>query len=349
MALTVQQIAETLGAALEGDGAVEITGVAGLHEAAAGQVSFLSNPRYTPAVADTRASAVVVGESWKGDCPCALLRVADPDKAFAQLVALLAPPAITPVPGVHPTAVVADDVVLGDAVSIGAHCVLQPGVRVGDRTAIEPGCFLGHGTQVGADGHLYPNVSMREYTEIGDRCIIHNGTVIGSDGYGYIPEEKDGRLVVTKIPQVGRVVIGDDVEIGANVAIDRARFGVTRIGNSVKIDNLVHIAHNVEIGNQTGIVAQVGIAGSTRIGARTIIWGQAGVGGHVSVGSDVRVGGRAGITKDVPDGAHVSGFPAMPHRNAKRLHAHMMDLPRLRERVKALEARIQELEETGKG
>ena len=290
------------------------------------------------------ASAVIVGEDWEDKCPAVLIRVKDVDRAFDKAVALFAPPPPAITPGIHPTAVIAGDVRLGKDVAVGPYCVLEPGVRVGDRTVISAGCYLGHGTVVGKDGRLYPHVSVREGTCIGDRAIIHSGVVIGSDGYGFVPEEKNGKLVITKIPQTGTVEIGDDVEIGANATIDRARFGKTRIGNSVKIDNLVQVGHNVVVGDCSGIVAQVGISGSTTIGSRVLLYGQAGVAGHLHIGDGAVIGAQAGVSKDVAPGAHVRGTPAMPDEKMGESHANVMRLPHLKKRVAELERRLAETE-----
>lgn len=342
MKLTAAELARKLGSSVEGDGAVEVRGVAGVREAREGDVTFMANPRYAADVASTKASVVIVGRDWSKPCSApAVIRADDPDKAFAQIAMWFAPPPVVPVPGVHPTAVVAGNVQLGEGVSIGPHCVLEPGVRVGARTVIYAGCYLGHGVTVGDDGKLYPLVSVREHCVIGHRVIVHNGTVIGSDGFGYTVDKQGVRH---KIPQIGIVVIGDDVEIGANVTIDRARFGKTRIGNGVKIDNLVQVAHNVSIGDHAVVVAQVGIAGSAEIGSHTILAGQAGVAGHIVVGDGCVVGGQSAVTKDVPPKTYVSGYPAMPHDKATRLHAHMMRLPELKKRVAELAARLEALE-----
>jgi UDP-3-O-[3-hydroxymyristoyl] glucosamine N-acyltransferase len=338
--MTAAEIAGKIGGVLEGDGSAEIKGLAGLNDAAAGDITFLFNPRYASAVAGTRASAVIVNEDWKGECQCAVIRVKNADRAFSSLASLFAPKQLRFEPGVHPTAVVAAGVKLGEQVSIGPHCVLEAGVRIGDRTVLVAGCYLGHGTQVGKDCKFYPGVSTREGVIIGDRVIIHNGAVIGSDGFGYV---NDGGKW-TKIPQIGIVVIGDDVEIGANATIDRARFGKTIIGNGVKIDNLVQIAHNVKVGDNTAMASQVGISGSTTIGKNVQLGGQAGLAGHITVGDNAVVGAQGGVTKDVPAATFVSGYPAMPHDKAKKMHASIMLLPALKERVKQLEKRWAELE-----
>jgi UDP-3-O-[3-hydroxymyristoyl] glucosamine N-acyltransferase len=215
---------------------------------------------------------------------------------------------------------------------------------VGDRTVIGAGCYVGHGARIGADCRFYANVSIREGTITGDRVTVHNGAVIGSDGFGYVQEAGEWK----KIPQIGIVEIGNDVEIGANVAIDRARFGKTVVGNGVKIDNLVQVAHNVIIGDNTAMAAQVGISGSSTIGKNVMLGGQAGLAGHIKVGDNSVVGAQAGVTKDVPPAVFVSGYPAMPHIKSQKAHAHVMRLPALRKRVKELEQRIVELEDIAK-
>lgn len=340
MAHTVGSIAKAIGGSVEGDAGTPIFGVAGLREAETGELSFLANPKYAPAVAATHASAVIVGAGFQGPCNCALIRVDNPDKGFTQAVMLLAPPPVEPVAGVHPTAVVAPDAKIGAGASVGPQCVIEPGVIIGARCVIGAGCYIGYGCRVGDDCRFHPHVSLREHVKVGSRCIIHNGAVVGSDGFGYY---KQGEAWV-KIPQVGVVEIGDDVEIGANTTIDRARFGRTVIGNGVKLDNLVQIAHNVRVGENTAMAAQTGISGSTVIGRRVQMGGQSGATGHISIGDDAVVLGGSGVTKNVPAGAKVIGFPAAQHDKAARLHAHVARLPELKARVAGLESRIQDLE-----
>jgi UDP-3-O-[3-hydroxymyristoyl] glucosamine N-acyltransferase len=339
--MKIAELARQIDGAFTGDGTVDIHGVAAIHEAVRGDVSFIANPRYAPEAALTKASAVIVTEDWNADCPAALIRVKNSDAAFAKAAALFYTPAPQPVVGVHPSAVVAQDVELGQDVCIGPLCVIESGVKIGVGTVISAQCYVGFGSVIGEKSVLYPQVSLREFVKIGNRTIVHNGTVIGSDGFGY---SVDSQGVRTKIPQIGIVEIGDDVEIGANVAIDRARFGRTKIGNGVKIDNLVQIAHNVIIGDHVVIVSQVGIAGSTSIGDKTILAGQAGVAGHLRIGAGAIIGPRAGVTKDIPDGAHVMGMPAVPIDKMKRTHASIMLLPKMKERITALDHRIRKLE-----
>jgi UDP-3-O-[3-hydroxymyristoyl] glucosamine N-acyltransferase len=341
MPLAVQELARRLGGVVEGDGSLEVKGVAALDQAVAGDLSFLSNPRYAVAVKTTKATAVLVNESWQGESAAVLIRVKNADAAFAQAAGWLARPPVQFRPGIHATAIVAEGVRLGRDVHIGPHCVIESGATIGDRTVLVAACYVGHECEVGADCRFYPMVSLREHTRVGSRVIVHNGAVIGSDGFGYVKEAGHWK----KVPQVGVVEVGDDVEIGANTTIDRARFGVTRIGNGVKIDNLVQVAHNVTIGDDTAIAAQVGIAGSSHIGARVQMGGQAGMAGHLKIGNDSVVGGQAGVLKDVPPATFVSGYPAMPHDEARKAHAHLMLLPELKKRVGDIDLRLKTLEE----
>jgi len=344
--MKLADIAARIGGTLEGSGEIEITGLASLAEAATGEISFLSNPKYAAEVSATAASAVLVNEEWAGECPCALVRVKNADRAFAKVATLLSPPPVTFEPGIHPTAVVAESATVGENVYVGPQCVIEPGVAIGDNTVIVAGCYVGHDAVLGQDCMLRAHVSIRERSRLGDRVTIHDRCVIGSDGFGYTPDENG---VWQKVMQLGIVEIGNDVEIGANVTIDRARFGKTVIGNGVKIDNLVQVAHNVRIGDHAVMAAQVGISGSTHIGRHAQLGGQAGLAGHIRIGDGAVVGAQGGVTKDVPPKTFVSGYPAMDHRKATKMHAHMMRLPELKKRVKALESAIEELKKDTDG
>ena len=339
--LSVAEIAGRLQGRVEGNPEAIITGLAGIREAGQGDMSFIANSRYVAAAAVTKATAVIVAEDWSRPCSATLIRVKNPDKAFAETASWFAPPPVIFQPGIHPTAVVADGAKLGHGVYIGPYCVIEPDVVICDRCIIYAGCYIGHGSLIGEDCKFYPQVTIREYAQIGKRTIIHNGTVIGSDGFGYVQEG----AVRKKIPQIGIVVIGDDVEIGASVTIDRARFGQTRIGNGVKMDNLVMIAHNVTIGDNCVIVAQVGISGSTSIGERTILAGQVGIVGHLEIGSDVIIGAQSGVSKDIPPGTFVTGSPAIMHEKYLKIHAHLMRLPELKEKITLMEERLAKLEQ----
>ncbi len=346
MTCTVASLAERLGGVTEGDATVSVQALASLAEARPGDISFLANLKYESLLALTQATAVIVDRAWQGSWSCrALIRVDNPDKAFAALAPLFGPPPVVRAPGVHPTAVIGAGVVLGRDVHVGPCAVIDDGARIGDRTVIDAQVFVGTGVSIGCDGHLYPQVAIREGCRIGDRVILHCGVVIGGDGYGYnITMSPDGRIVVAKIPQIGIVELGDDVEIGANATVDRARFGRTRIGNSVKIDNLAQIGHNVQVGDLTGIMAQVGIAGSTRIGSGCIIWAQAGLTGHIKVNDRAQVGPRAGVSKDVPPGEYVIGEPAVSKREFVKTLATPRQVEKLKTRVAELEARLALLE-----
>ncbi len=337
--MTVAQLARRVRGVVEGPGDTEIGAVAGLRDAGPGDLTFLGNPKYAPWLARTRASAVLVGTGWRGDHGAAsLIRVDHPERAFATLLPLFAPPPAQRPEGLHPTAIIGAGAVLGEGVAVGPYAVVGPGCRIGARTVIESHVVLGDGCLLGEDCLLHAHVSVRERVVLGSRVVVHNGSVLGSDGYGYtVSLDADGRPVAAKIPQVGRVEIGDDVEIGANVTIDRARFGATRIGNGVKIDNLVQIAHNVEIGDNSGIVAQVGISGSTRVGSGVVVWGQAGLAGHLEIGDGAQVLAQAGVSRDVAPGAIVVGAPAAERREAVKTFALPRTVERLRQRIEALE------------
>ena len=335
--MKLSELAQQLGGTLEGDGSIAIRGVAGIGEAVEGEISFIANPKYASEAAFTQASAVIVSEDWASDCPAALIRVSNSDAAFANAAMLFYTPAPLPPQGIHPSAVVAEDVELGEGVRIGPLCVIEAGVKIGAGTVVSAQCMIGHRVQIGENSRIFPQVSIREFAIIGSRTAIHNGTVVGSDGFGYSVDEQGVR---TKVPQIGIVQIGDDVEIGANVTIDRARFGKTKIGNGVKIDNLVQIAHNVVIGDHAVIVAQTGIAGSATIGEKAIIAGQVGIAGHLTIGAGTIVGARSVVLKDVASGEYVLGVPSLPAAKYKRSQANIMLLPKLKERLKALEKKV---------
>lgn len=340
--MTISEIAEKLNGSLEGDGDTEIRGIASLGDAETGDLSFVANPKYARDAARTGASAVLVSREWREPCPAVLIRVDNPDAAFAEIAPHFARPPVQPLPGIHPTAVVAEDCDIGKEVRMGPYCVVESGAKIGDHTVIFAGCYIGHGAEIGTHNRLYSGVHIREYSQLGDRVIIHNGTVVGSDGFGYKVDEQGVRH---KIPQVGIVVIKDDVEIGANVTIDRARFGRTIIGKGVKIDNLVQVAHNVVVGDHSVLCGQAGISGSTHLGRHVLAGGQAGFVGHLHIGDGAMIGAQAGVIKDVPTKEFVSGYPAMPHKKAMHIQAHANRLPELKARIKALEARLEKCEE----
>ncbi|WP_025324357.1 UDP-3-O-(3-hydroxymyristoyl)glucosamine N-acyltransferase [Deferrisoma camini] len=341
--MTLGELAEKLGAELRGDPAVEVTGVATLDRAGPGEVSFLSNPKYRPLLATTRAAAVIVAPAEAVEGRAALV-TENPYLAFARAVELLHPRP-RPEPGVHEGAWIHPDARLEEGVTALPGSRVDAGARVGAGTVLYPGVYVGRGARVGRGCVLHANAVVREECVLGDRVVLQPGAVVGSDGYGYA---RDGHRHVP-IPQVGRVVLEDDVEVGANTTIDRAALGETRIGRGTKIDNLVQIGHNVTVGEDCLIVAQVGVSGSTRIGHRVVLAGQVGVAGHLRVGDGAMVGAQSGIGSDVPAGAVVSGSPAIPHGEWLRAQAVVKRLPDLRREMKAMERRLAELEARVRG
>jgi UDP-3-O-[3-hydroxymyristoyl] glucosamine N-acyltransferase len=336
------ELAAILGGDVEGDGDVLIRGVAGIREAQPGDITFVANPKYEEFLPSTRASAVIGGGTLSTTKP--LIRIANPYYAYFQVLNMFAVDHAVRYPrGIHPTAVVDPSARIGENVSIGPACQVSRGVTIGDDTTILCATFIGENTSIGGGCLVYPNVTIREGCEIGARVILQPGVVIGADGFGYA---KNGSIH-HKVPQIGRVVIEDDVEIGANSCVDRATTGETRIRRGSKIDNLVQIAHNVVVGENCVIAAQVGISGSTELADNVVLGGQAGLAGHIVLGERVVVGAQAGVTKSVPPGTVVSGYPAREHGASRRLYAYTAMLPELYQRVKELEQRIRELQEGG--
>jgi len=344
---TSAELAEKLGGRLVGAPDVRVSGVAGLAEAGPEHVSFLGNPRYRAQVLPSKAGVVLAPPSFEEPPPegRAWIVCENPSAAFTRIVAEFAPPPPEFPSGVHPSAVVSEEADVPASVHVGAGAVIEAGACIGERTIIGAGVYVGHETRIGADCFIHPNVTIRERCIIGNRVIIHSGSVIGSDGFGY-NTTRDGRH--EKIPQVGIVQIDDDVEIGALVAVDRARFGRTWIQEGTKIDNLVQIAHNVVIGRRCLIVAQVGIAGSSRVGDGAILAGQVGVAGHITIGERAVLLAQSGVSKDVPGGAVLIGTPAVPRTEfverlsaGKRLQRLTRRVAELTERLEALEKRLQ--------
>lgn len=341
--LTIETITEHVGGTLEG-GASElvINGINDLAGAREGQLSFLGNPKYLKAALSTKASAILVGSDQQGDFPCVVIRTENPSAAFAKVVEKFSPAPISWLPGVHPTAVVADDVELGGDIHIGPCAVIEPGVKIGRGSHIGAGCYVGHEASIGEDTFLYPNVTVRERTLIGSRVILHPGVVLGSDGFGYEFEN----MRHNKVPQVGYVQVDDDVEIGSSTTVDRGRFDKTWIQQGAKIDNLVMIAHNVVIGAHNIVVSQSGFSGSTTLGSYVTIAGQVGMVGHVHIGDQATVTGRAAVTKDLPAKGVYRGTPARPFKEAMKIEALTARLPELYKRIQDLEAQLAEHKNT---
>jgi UDP-3-O-[3-hydroxymyristoyl] glucosamine N-acyltransferase len=333
---TLQELATFSGGQLHGgNAALKIVGASSLLEAGPGEVTFYGDPRYLARLRKSRASAIFVPLGFSEETAAAQIRVANPSKAFEQVVLKLAPKAVQFAPGIHQAAVVDPSAKLGRNVSIQPHAVIEASVAIGDDAVVGAGSYIGHETTIGPSCLIYPNVTIRERTRLGARVIIHSGAVIGADGFGF--EFVEGKH--KKIAQVGFVQIDDDVEIGANTTIDRARFGRTWIQEGVKIDNLVQIAHNVIIGRNSIIAAQTGISGSTRIGENVMMAGQVGVIGHLTIEDNTVIAAQSGISKDLPGGAWF-GSPAVPLPEAKRQIAWIHRLGKLFDRIKAIEKKL---------
>ena len=331
-------LASDLGADVIGDEDFEVCGVRPLDTAKAEHLSFLHNPKYVDEAEVSEAGAILVADAEV--LPGRNLLVCpEPYLALAQALEIFHPME-RPEPGVHPSAVVAAGVSVGEGASIGPLASVAEGVTVGEGTVVGAGCVIGRGVGIGVDCLLHPRVVVGDQCRIGDRCNVHSGTVIGSDGFGFATVDGTHH----KVPQVGIVVLEDDVELGANVCVDRAALGETRICRGTKVDNLVQIAHNVEIGEHCLLVAQVGISGSTRIGHHTVFAGQSGCSGHLKIGNGVVLAARAAAFKDIPDGATMAGAPARPHREWLKANANLQRLDGLREKVKQLEKRLAQLE-----
>lgn len=333
--IPLSELAGAIGARLEGDPAFEVSGIAPLEQAGPEHLSFLANQRYEAAALASAAGALVAGHDFPANGRN-VLRCENPYLAFARAVAVLSPePPV--VAGIHSTAIVDPSATVPKSVAVDALALIGAGVELGDEVVVGAGSHLEDGVRVGARTRLFPRVTVHRGTRIGEGCVVQSGSVLGSDGFGYATD-RDGTH--HRVPQRGGLAIGDDVDIGANVTIDRGSAGDTVIGDGCKIDNLVHIAHNVRIGRNAMIVAQVGIAGSTVIGDGAVLGGQAGVIGHVRIGDRARVGAQAGVIGDVPAGLEVSGYPARAHRDQMRAHALFARLPELFQRLKRLEDRL---------
>jgi UDP-3-O-[3-hydroxymyristoyl] glucosamine N-acyltransferase len=338
MTRTAGELADYLGASLTGDRGANISGVASPEEASAEDLVYIDSPRHTDRAAKSRA-ACILAKPGTGIAGKALLAVSDPKLAFAKAAAWLLP-ASKPSAGIHPTAVVAASATIAKTATIGPYVVIEEGAQVGSGSWIEAFCFVGAGGRVGEGCRLHPRVTLYADAQLRDRVEVHSGVVIGGDGFGYVFGE--GRH--WKFPQVGGVEISDDVEIGVNTAVDRGSLGNTRIGAGTKIDNLVQVAHNVEVGEHTILVSQVGISGSSRIGDYVVVAGQAGFGDHAIVEDKAIIGGQAGILpgKTIRAGEIVWGTPARPFKKFKEQFAHLSQLPELARRVRALEQKTGE-------
>lgn len=337
----LKELAELVGGSISGDGEVEILGIASIDEAKRGDITFVAHPRYLPWIEKTDASAIIVSRNLNIEKSSKnLLLVKNPYLAFASILSLLSKKPYQP-KGIDPLAYISPSAKLGQELTIYPFAYIGERCQIEDRVTIYPGVYVGEDSAIGEDSIIYPNVSIYPGTIIGKRVILHSGVVIGSDGFGYV---KDGRKNL-KIPQIGKVVVEDDVEIGANTTIDRATLGRTIIHRGVKIDNLVQVGHNVKIGEDSIIVAQVGISGSTKIGNNVILAGQVGVADHVEIGDNVRVGAQSGIPNNLEANKDYLGSPAIPHRDYLKASVLFPKLPEMRKKLIEFENRLKRLEE----
>lgn len=338
--MKLRDIAERLECRLEGDGEIEIHRVAGIEDAGPGDLTFFTNPKYARALRTTGASAVILSEKAEA-APCAMLRVSHPYLAFAKAVEFFAQ-SNRPAAGIHRLADVAATAVVAPDAIVGPFTVVGDGTRIGPRTLVSPHVTIGAGAHIGEDCVIHSQVSIRERVQIGNRVVLQDGAVIGSDGFGFATKP-DGTHY--KIPQIGTVVIEDDVEIGANAAIDRPAVGETRIGAGSKIDNLVQVAHGVTIGRNVLLAAQVGIAGSTSIEDSVTLAGQVGVSGHITIGKGTIATAQTGIPNSVEPGSFISGYPAISNRDWLKSSAVFRKLPELRKAIADLDARLARMED----
>jgi len=334
MPFSAAEIAKIIGGEVVGDPAIQLKGFAPADRAQAGDLTFAENENYFGRAEQSAASAIIVEGAFISSKKT-LIRVPNARIAFARILPIFFPePAFAP--GVHSSAIVPSSANVDSTAHIGPYCVLGENVRIGPRSVLQAGVYLGANSQLGEEVNLFPNVTIYPGTEIGHRVRVHSGSVIGADGFGYV---QDGGLH-RKIPQIGNVVIRDDVEIGANVTIDRGALGPTVIGKGSKIDNLVQIAHNVTLGEHCLIVSQTGIAGSTKLGHYVVLGGQVGLAGHLKIGNRVQVAAQSGVMHDIPDGQKWIWTPAQPDRQAKRQMIAMQQLPELLRRVSELEKKL---------
>jgi UDP-3-O-[3-hydroxymyristoyl] glucosamine N-acyltransferase len=342
---TVHELAKFLGEEFAGDGSRKITGINSLGEARRGDITFATKDIFIERLKNSGASAAIIPFSCDATgLKTPFIRSKNPYFSFAKVLSLFHPAKVKE-NGTHPSAVLGKNVKIGKKTKISAHVVIGDNVTIGSNVILHPCAVIEDNVKIGDNTTIYSNVSIREETEIGRRCIIHSGAVLGSDGFGFVLVRGSHR----KIPQVGKVVIEDDVELGANVSIDRATVGVTRIGKGTKIDNLVHIAHNVVVGKNSLIIAQVGISGSAEVGDNVTLAGQVGVVGHLKIGCGTTVAARSVVMSNLPPNSFVSGFPAKPHKEEMKIKACLKRLPELVKTVNGLKKRVFDLSNKAAG
>jgi UDP-3-O-[3-hydroxymyristoyl] glucosamine N-acyltransferase len=334
MSFTAAEIARQLNGEVLGNGETVLKGFAPADRAQAGDLTFAENENYFARAEQSAASAIIAPAAFSSSTKV-VIRVPDARLAFARVLPLFFPEPKFPA-GIHSSAAIAKSAQVDPSAHIGPHCIVGEGVRIGARTVLQGLNFIGDGSSLGEDCNLFPNVSVYTRTEIGHRVRIHSGTVVGSDGFGYVPDGEFHR----KVPQIGHVIIRDDVELGANVTVDRGALGPTIIGRGTKIDNLVQIAHNVNLGEHCLIVSQVGIAGSSKLGNYCIVGGQVGIAGHLKLGNHITIAAKSGVMHNLKDGDKVMGIPAIPDRQTKRQMVALQQLPDLIKRVAELERQL---------
>ena len=337
--VTLAEVSAHVAGQLDGPGQTEIAGLAELQLAEAGELSFLISQADLEAAVHTKASAVLIPDSLPSVSPLPMVRVKNVPEAINMVLELFAEPRRLPV-GIHPTALMGPDTILGQDVAVGPYAVIEAATKIGAGSVLEAGCYIGCNCVIGESCHFLPGVIVAERSQIGNRVVLGPNVVIGSDGFGFRPRDGQHR----RVPHLGAVRLGDEVEIGACSCVDRAKFGFTVIGRGTKIDNLVSIAHNVRLGENCLIAAQTGIAGSAKLGQRVVFGGQVGVRDHVLVGDGVTAGARTAIHHDLPSGSTVLGMPALDWRQALREQATLRKLPELVAKVKKLQQRLAELE-----
>ena len=342
MTFPAAQIAFLINGKVEGDTQVAVNSFGKIEEATEGQLAFLANPKYEEYLYNTKASVIIVNESQELKQPvkATLIRVPDAYSAFATLLSKYQEIVQQQLTGVQEPSYISKSAKYGDNVFIGAFAYLGENVKVGNNTKIYPNAYLGNNVVIGDNTILHPGVRIYHDCKVGNNVTIHSGTVIGSDGFGFAPQA-DGSF--KKVPQIGNVVIEDNVEIGANATIDRATIGSTLIKSGAKLDNLIQIAHNVEVGHSTVIAAQAGVSGSTKIGDGVMIGGQAGIVGHIQLGDGAKVNAQSGVSKSLEPGKAVTGSPAFDYTSSLRSQAIFRNLPEMEKRLKELEALVKQL------
>ena len=345
ISLTAEQVAERVQGRVEGDARVRVLGIAPLNQAQGGELGFLAQRRYLKDLPGTQAHALLVSEALaeKASSHGSRVVVEDPHAALPIILSHFYP-TLVPEPGIHPTAVLETGVELGKGVTLGPYAVVGAGTVLGDKVRIGAHSVVGDGCVIGGESVLHPHVVLYPGTRLGERVILHSGVCVGVDGFGYVPTEAG----IQKVPQVGACVVENDVEMGANTCIDRGSIGRTVVGEFTKLDNLVHLGHNVQLGRGVLLAAMTGIAGSVEVGDGVLAGGQVGISGHLRVGRGARLGAQSGIIGDVPPGSTVSGYPARDHREYLRGIGMMFKLPETVKRIKQLEDRIAALEKSEK-